>query len=62
MLVDEYGRPFVTRDRRVRITKRNGKQFEGATQDDGLRSLFAVTLEDGTIEYATVLDQIEWLS
>jgi hypothetical protein len=62
-LVDEYGQPFVPKERRVRVVKRDGcDAFEGVTEDDGLRSMYAVQLRDGTIKFATVLDDLEWLS
>lgn len=47
---------------RVRVVKRRtGETFEGGTTDDGLQSLFAVTLDDGEVRYASVLDQMERL-
>ena len=47
---------------RVRVTKKKtGEVFEGIMQDDGLMSLYTVTLNDGTDRYASVLDTIEYL-
>jgi hypothetical protein len=43
----------------VTVTKKGGRTFEGTMTDDGLQSLYAVKLENGQVEYATVLDQIE---
>ncbi len=45
----------------VTVTKRRtGETFSGTTSDDGLQSLWPVELVDGSVEYATVLDEIVW--
>lgn len=47
---------------RVRVVKaRTGESFEGVLTDDGLQSLWAVTLDDGSTKYASVLDTMERL-
>lgn len=54
---------------RVHVTKRRPKgdgthnedSFYGTCHNDGLQSLFSVTLADGTVRYASVLDDITWL-
>jgi hypothetical protein len=44
---------------RVLVVKaRTGETFEGVVTDDGLQSLWSVTLDDGSVKYASVLDDV----
>ena len=52
----------------VAVTKRKPKSdgtpdiFKGTCRNDGLQSLWTITLPDGSVRYASVLDDIKWLA